>query len=273
MIIDYHSQMRPRSLSIAILLGLFAAPLPARAQETTGDAKTEVLASWAALEAASSYRTTTTIETPETEAGFDFPPIVTEVANGRRRTDIRLEMEGMDMRMLGVNEPGRVAAYLESKAMEEMQRTMDAQMAQMARQSVMSGIMGFIAGGFNPMSIVGQVISMGVGFAMQKAAQKMADQAFELNKWKCFDQPEEAESPSGSITSAEFLGDETIDGTPVAVYRVVVQHDQEPMEMQLSTLGRGGLPRRMVFETEQGGMTMDYHDFGAPIEIEFPACE
>jgi hypothetical protein len=43
--------------------------------------------------------------------------------------------------------------------------------------------------------------------------------------------------------------------------------------MRLSTLGRGGLPRRMEFQNEQGSVTMDYHDFGAPIEIEFPACE
>jgi hypothetical protein len=154
-----------------------------------------------------------------------------------------------------------------------MQRSMGAQMAQSMRQSVMSGIMGFIAGGFNPMSLVGQAINIGVGFAMQKVAQKATSQAFELNKWKCIDQPEKTESPEGSIESAELTGEESIDGTPVTVFRVVMGHGDDSMQMRLSTLGPGGLPRRMEVETEQGSMTMDYHDFGAPIAIEFPACE
>lgn len=69
--------------------------------------------------------------------------------------------------------------------------------------------------------------------------------------------------------------DTTIDGQPMRVYTYTVEGIGAGSHAAKETLyvgGANGLPRRITIATPGGDQTMDYYDYGAPIQFTLPAC-
>lgn len=70
--------------------------------------------------------------------------------------------------------------------------------------------------------------------------------------------------------------DGAIDGQPMRVYVYTVQAgaggQSATVKTTLYVASENGLPRRAVMETPGGEQTLDYYDYGAPIQITLPPC-
>lgn len=249
----------------ALVLGLAGAT---RLSAQVDDARSEIEASFAALRDAPSYRTTMTIRIPEeSDPGIVFPPMVAERSGDRTRTEMRLEVQEMDLLVRSVVEPGRMVTRIDSEFLASMQAQQGAGMGSMG-QSIVGGVMGALSGAFNPIGLIG----LGIGMAAQQAVQKTAGETFQLGKWQCRAIPAD-DLPEGSVTSVEPLPDAIVDGVSMKSYRVGMTQGSETTEMVVLVPAPGAPPRRMEVETAEGGLTIDYSDFGTPITIDIPPCE
>jgi hypothetical protein len=66
--------------------------------------------------------------------------------------------------------------------------------------------------------------------------------------------------------------DATIDGQMMHVYLYTVQMGGRSAKQTMYIDAANGLPRRIVVATPQGDESMDYYDYGAPIQFNLPAC-
>lgn len=253
-----------RSVGLALVLSLAGSSV---LSAQVDDPRPEIEASLTALRDAPSYRMTMTIHMPEgSEPGYDLPTFVTERSGDRTRSEIRFDMQEMDLYVRSVSEPGRMVTRMDSEFLASMQ-AQGAGVGSMG-QSIFGGIAGFLSGAMNPMSLIG----MGIGFLAQKAAQNVAGDAFELGKWQCREMPADDQG-EGTVTSVERLPDAMLDGTSMKAYRVGMAQGSETTEMVVVVPGPGEPPRRMEYQNAEGGMTIDYSDYGAPITIDIPPCE
>ncbi len=88
-----------------------------------------------------------------------------------------------------------------------------------------------------------------------------------------FMNPREAVShgPEAKITVTRG-GPETIDGTPIQTYNVLVDTQGRQMQEKFSVVTATRLPRRVEMPSAQGTTVVDYSDYGAPITINNPPC-
>jgi hypothetical protein len=66
--------------------------------------------------------------------------------------------------------------------------------------------------------------------------------------------------------------DTAIDGEAVRVYRVAASGSFGEITSTVFVGAANGLPRRAVMTSGAGEQTLDYYDYGAPIEITLPPC-
>lgn len=146
---------------------------------------------------------------------------------------------------------------------------------------IVSGAVSLLTGGFNPMNLLSVGMSMAGGM-MSPDAMVGGLIGGNFGDWQCekldlSDQEaggEEAAGAEGWLRSAVRLGEVEIDGVSTSGYRLQVEHEGEPAEITVYTMGPGGLPRRLEMVTPEldGKVTIDYAYDDIP-EVEFPDCK
>jgi hypothetical protein len=91
--------------------------------------------------------------------------------------------------------------------------------------------------------------------------------------WHCYGTggPPDPTKIQGTVEVARGQ-DAPIDGQPMRVYTYTFQMRGQASKQTLFVGAANGLPRRIVVATPRGDETMDYYDYGAPIQFNLPPC-
>lgn len=145
--------------------------------------------------------------------------------------------------------------------------------ARMAADNAMNMMRGAPTAAVNPFGMMDNAIGMGVAGAGMAAAASGKGQG-DIGKWVCRkDEPVRDRSANARV---EALPDGAVGGKNVRRYRVVAPPDEKEASLHIVSVDKeSGLPLRVEVLDEDGDVftTIDHSDFGAPIKVEFPACD